>query len=63
MNLDSLDLNLPTGPGLPPPPPMDRDAAFEYNMRLLADFYQSAHYEAWYRRTCDEMRGAEPFVM
>jgi hypothetical protein len=62
MNPD-LDFDLPTGPELPPPPPMQRDAFWEYQMERLADFYQGPHYEAWYKRTSDEMRNAEPFVM
>ena len=57
-----LDLNLPTGPGLPPPPPMDLDAALEYQARIVADFYASEHYEAWFARTSEEMRNAKPFV-
>ena len=62
MNPD-LDLDLPTGPELPPPPPMSRDAFFEYWLRRVAAFYQSPHYEAWLARTSEEMRNAEPFVM
>ena len=58
-----LDLDLPIGPELPPPPPMARDAFLEYWLRRLADFYQSPHYEAWLARTSEEMRHAEPFVM
>lgn len=58
-----LDLDLPIGPELPPPPPMARDAFLEYWLRRLAEFYQSPHYEAWLARTSEEMRHAEPFVM
>ena len=57
-----LDLDLPIGPELPPPP-MARDAFLEYWLRRLAEFYQSPHYEAWLARTSEEMRHAEPFVM
>lgn len=62
MNDDSLDLDLPTGPELPPPPAMDRDAMFEYNMRRLADFYESPHYEAWLKRSWESKTKGEPFV-
>jgi len=62
MNSD-LDLDLPTGPELPPPPAMARDAFFEYWLRRMAGFYRSPHYEAWSARTSDEMRNAEPFTM
>lgn len=57
-----LDLELPTGPKLPPPP-MERDAFIEYWLRRLASFYQSPHYEAWQERTSEEMRRAQPFEM
>ena len=63
MNDDSLNLNLPSGPGLPPPPPLDLETIWELQNAYLAEFYQSPHYEAWYRRTSEEMRRAEPFVM
>jgi hypothetical protein len=49
-------------PVCPPPPPMDRDAFWEYQARRLAEFYQSPHYEAWFKRTSEEMRKAKPFV-
>lgn len=58
-----LELDLPGGPGLPPPPPMDRDAFIEFWLLRMADFYKSAYYEAWLRRTSDEMRDAEPFIL
>ncbi len=48
---EPLDLDLPLGPGLPPPPPMDRDAFWEYMTRRQLEFYQSPHYEAWLKRT------------
>ena len=64
MNPDlDLDLDRPTGAELPPPPPMARDAFFEYGLRRVADFYQPPHYEAWLARTSEEMRNATPFVM
>lgn len=59
----NFDLDLPTGPELPPPPPMVAGAFQEYWMSRVADFYQSPHYEAWLARTSEEMRNAEPFVM
>jgi hypothetical protein len=62
MNFDSLDLNLPGGPGLPPPPPMDREAFWRYQKRRQQEFYQSPHYEAWLKRTSEEMRHAKAFV-
>ncbi len=58
----ALDLQLPTGPELPPPPPMKHEAFIECWLSMMADFYRSPHYAAWERRTADEMRGAEPFV-
>ena len=58
----SLDLDLPTGSELPPPPAMARDAFQEYWLRRMADFYASPHYEAWLERTSEEMRHAKPFV-
>ncbi len=63
MNPDSLDLNLPTAASLPPPPPADPDALQAWQAERLADFYRSPHYDAWYARTLEEMRNAEPFVM
>ena len=41
---------------------MAHDAFVEYWLRRLADFYQSTHFEAWEKRTSDEMRKAEAFV-
>jgi len=61
MNLDSLDLNLPTDPPLPPPPPADREALYRWQAERLSEFYQSPHYEAWLKRTLELKRGA-PFV-
>lgn len=61
MNSD-FGFELPTGPELPPPPPMDRAAFQQYWLRRLADFYRSPHYEAWLERTSEEMRHAQPFV-
>jgi hypothetical protein len=63
MNPDLLELNLPTGAPLPPPPPAARDALQAWQDENLANFYQSPHYEAWLARTSEEMRDAEPFVM
>ncbi len=63
MNFDLLDLNLPTDPPLPPPPPADRLALEAWQDENLADFYRSPHYAAWYTRTCEDMRRAEPFIM
>ena len=58
----SLDLDLPTGPELPPPPRMEKEAFIEYWQRRMADFYASRHYSAWLERTSEEMRHAKPFV-
>lgn len=63
MNPDLLDLNLPTDAPLPPPPPADPKALQAWQDENLADFYQSPHYDAWYRRTSEEMRNAVPFEM
>ena len=57
-----LHLESIVGPGLPPPPPMELDAALEMQARYVADFYASEHYEAWFERTSEEMRNAKPFV-
>ena len=59
----NFDIHLPTGPELPPPPPLDRDVLQQLQAARLGDFYQSPHYEAWLARTSEEMRNAEPFVM
>ena len=58
-----LELDLPVGPELPPPPPMERTAFLEYQMSRLADFYASPYYEEWLERTGEEMRNAAPFIM
>jgi hypothetical protein len=63
MKSDSLDLDLPQGPGLPPPPPMELDAMLEYNARRIANYYQSPYYEEWCRRTMESKSKGEPFVM
>lgn len=62
MNLDSLDLNLPVGPELPPPPPMEREAFWAYQTQRQQEFYQSDHYEAWLKRTWEQKSKAVPFV-
>ena len=58
----SLDLNLPTGPELPPPPPRDRETIQAWQEKKWAEFYASPHYEAWLERTSEEMRHATAFV-
>ena len=63
MKPDSLDLNLPTDPPLPPPPPVDRDALWHWQAEKLAEFYHSPHYEAWLARTTEELRHYVPFVL
>jgi hypothetical protein len=62
MNPDSFDLDLPTGRELPPPPPMDREAFWEYQTQRQVEFYQSPHYEAWLKRTWEQKSRAKPFV-
>ena len=62
MNKETIELKLPTGKGLPPPPPMEREAFTTYWLTRLAEFYQSPHYEAWMERTSREMKDAAPFV-
>ena len=62
MNSNSLDLDLPMGRELPPPPPMDRVAFWEYQKRRQQEFYQSPHYQAWFERTWEQKRHAKAFV-
>lgn len=63
MNPDTdLHLESIVGPGLPPPPPLARDVVWQLQAQYIADFYASPHYDAWYQRTCEEMRHAKPFV-
>lgn len=62
MNSDSLDLDLPTGRELPPPPPMDPEAFWEYQTRRQIEFYQSQHYEAWLKQSWESKSKAVPFV-
>lgn len=63
MNPNLLDLDLPVGEALPAPPAAAREALEKWQDENLADFYRSSHYEAWYARTLEEMRNAEPFVL
>lgn len=63
MNADALAFHFPTDAPLPPPPPANADDMQHWQAERVAEFYQSAHYEDWYRRTLEEMRHAERFVM
>jgi len=60
--IPELDLNLHTGPELPPPPPRDPATVGAWQAMQVAEFYASPHYEAWLQRTSEEMRHAKPFV-
>jgi hypothetical protein len=62
MNTNLLELDLSVGRELPPPPPMDREAFWEYNRQRQIEFYASPFYEAWLKRTWENKSKAKPFV-